>query len=292
MNDYKVALKKADEKYKNQIAFNKKESTIKKVANEVVGRAITMVFGDPKFKDFKYDADKEQFNATLYSTLNDFTMKVQIPVSIAKAKSFKEKLTDSRIVPSVKLNVSKSKLSFNSVSAVANKIKQKQDFDIAKTKNSIESYNEFLRYHSTAPQAKKTKKLLQIAIEKKAYNKAKYSISKLEAFLSKYPKSSFKSEASSKLADLKERARLKAERERKKRESYSAKKSTGQKVCKEGTVVFFLPVTITAYVENVRGDDIQLRISSTERQKINYQGGKLYSGKVIWDKYWEWGSCD
>lgn len=293
MIDYKVAVKKAEEKYKKQIAFNKKESTIKKVANEVVSRAITMVFGDPKFKNFKYDADKEQFNATLYSTLNNFSMKVSIPVPLSKAKKFKAKLTDSRLVPSVKFRVKNGKLVFDSVDVVANKIKQKQDFNIAKSKDSIDSYKEFLRYHPTAPQAKKAKKLLQNAKARDAYNDAKYSISKLESFIKAYPHSNYTSKAKSKLADLKERKRRKEERERKERESYYAKKHTGQKVCKKGRVAFgFVGVKISAYVENVRGDDIQLRISSTEGQSINYQGSKLYSGKVIWDTYYNWGSCD
>jgi hypothetical protein len=293
MIDYKVAVKKVDENYKKQIELNKKESTIKKVANEVVGRAITMVFGDPKFKDFKYNADKEQFNATLYSTLNNFSMKVSIPVSISKAKEFKVKLTDSRLVPSVKFKVKNGKLVFDSVDVVANKIKQKQDFNIAKSKDSVDGYKEFLRYHSSAPQAKEAKKLLQNAIARDAYNDARYSISKLESFIKAYPHSSYTSKAKSKLTDLKERKRRKEERERKERESYYAKKHTGQQVCKKGRVAFgLIGVKISAYVENVRGDDIQLRISSTEGQSIHYQGGKLYSGKVIWDTYYNWGSCD
>ena len=51
-------------------------------------------------------------------------------------------------------------------------------------------------------------------------------------------------------------------------------------------------VTISAYVESVKNDAIQIRINSTEGQSINYNGGSLYQGKVIWDKYYEWKACN
>jgi hypothetical protein len=73
---------------------------------------------------------------------------------------------------------------------------------------------------------------------------------------------------------------------------YNRKKSVGEKVCMSGRVAFgFIGVDISAYVESVSGDRIQLRISDTESQTPNYNGTTLRQGTIIWDDYNNWEPC-
>ena len=98
------------------------------------------------------------------------------------------------------------------------------------------------------------------------------------------------------IAKAKEEARKRAEIRKRKQEealrkAYMARKYVGEKVCKDGRVALFLNITMSAYVESVRGDSIQLRIVDTEGTTPNYKGVSLYPNKIIWDKYYEWRKC-
>ncbi len=57
-------------------------------------------------------------------------------------------------------------------------------------------------------------------------------------------------------------------------------------------MALFLSITITAYVENVSGDNIQLRIADTEGTTPNVKGVSLYKNTLIWDDYTNWYKCD
>jgi hypothetical protein len=107
------------------------------------------------------------------------------------------------------------------------------------------------------------------------------------------------------LSYQKEQARLKKERqeaakrarlaEQKRQEAlqkaYMAHKYVGQKVCKDGRVSLFLNITMSGYVEDVRGENIEIRIANTEGTTPYYNGVTLYPNKIIWDKYYEWRAC-
>ncbi len=71
---------------------------------------------------------------------------------------------------------------------------------------------------------------------------------------------------------------------------YNQKKSVGERVCMSGNSLFW-KTDITAYVESVSGDRIQLRISDTEGQNPNYHGTTLRQGTIIWDDYNNWEPC-
>ncbi len=273
--EYQLKIKELDRsvnlaqmEYDKQVAHNKKESTIKNTANEVVNRAVNMVFGDPRFKNLKYDADKEVFNATLYSTLNDFSMPVKISVPIDNAKKFKEKLLDKRLILSVDFKIVNDKLTFANVAAVTNEIKQKQDFKAAKEKNTIVAYKNYLEYHANAPQAKRARQAI-------ADIKEQHRVRELNR----------KKEAEA-------RAQRAEERRQQEIKAYMKTKHVGDQVCKSGFTALILPITIRAYVEKVNGDNMQLRISDTEGTSPHYNGVTLYKNTLIWDKYHEWKHCN
>jgi hypothetical protein len=94
------------------------------------------------------------------------------------------------------------------------------------------------------------------------------------------------------LQQARERERQEAQARERDRQAYLTPKRVGDKVCKPGSVAFgLLAINISAYVERVEGNRLQLRINSTDGQSVNYDGGPLYQGKVIWDSFSEWKSC-
>jgi len=269
MMTYNHTINLAQRAFYDQVAFNNKPSTVKKITNKVVNQAINMVFGDPKFKNIKYNADKEVFNATLYSTLNNLSMNIEIKTPISKARELKEKLTDNRLVPQVYFQIEDNKLKFKRVEAIENKTRQNRDFSHAVSINSIESYKEFLELHPSSPHSKE----------------AKDKIKKLAK----------KAEEISLMRQKETRARAKkyAENKTKERALYMKEKNVGDRVCKDGRVAFgLIGVTVSAYVEKVIDNSIQLRINSTEGQEIHYNSGRLYTDKILWDKHYEWKHCN
>ncbi|MFH0785695.1 MAG: hypothetical protein V2B20_27625 [Pseudomonadota bacterium] len=76
------------------------------------------------------------------------------------------------------------------------------------------------------------------------------------------------------------------------RRAYLVEKNVGDKVCKDGAVALgIIKVTVTAFVEQKRGDRIQLRIFSTDGQSIQYNGGGLHQDAIIWDDSSSWRVC-
>lgn len=140
-------------------------------------------------------------------------------------------------------------------------------------------------------------------IQENIYKESYHSINKLEKFIGKYPTSLLVENAKSRILSIKEtkkiakveeenRARMKAEKERKLREAFTTKKRMGDKVCMDGTTAIILPITIIAFVENVNGDSIQLRIADTDGTSPHYNGVTLYNNIVIWDKHFNWRHCN
>jgi hypothetical protein len=73
---------------------------------------------------------------------------------------------------------------------------------------------------------------------------------------------------------------------------FSQKKQIGQQVCMYGNSLFE-GVEVKAFVENINGNKIQLRITNLDsiyKEKI-YKGNKIKKGSVIWDYYYNWGEC-
>lgn len=73
---------------------------------------------------------------------------------------------------------------------------------------------------------------------------------------------------------------------------YTKKKSVGEKVCMSGRIALgLIGVKVSAYVESVSGDRIQLRIADTEGQNPHYKDTTLRQGTIIWDDYYNWEPC-
>jgi hypothetical protein len=266
---YRHDVNLAQQEYEEDVLKNKKEPAIRKAANIAASEAMAMIFGDPKFKNLDYNADKELFDATLYSTLNSFSMSVKIPAPISQAKNIKANLLDETLIPSVNLLVENGKLVFNDVAVVTNEIKQEQEYNLALSKDTMLGYKLFLKYYPNSPYSPK----------------AKAAIRKLEELARKKERQ--------RQIVLKERAKKAAMEKQKERDAYMKIKHVGDKICKDGKVAFgLIGVTISAYVEKTNGDKINLRVNSTENQSIYYNGGNLYEGKLLWDDYYEWKHCD
>lgn len=267
MRQYDISLDIADQDYKAQEELFSKNNYREVVYKKAVEVAIRKVLGKPYFKNLKYDADSQLMRATVFSArYPQFYRQASFFVPIKKARSFKDDLILGKIIPLVVLD---NDYNIASVEAVTNKDKIALDFVLSKNKNTVVSFNEFI---------------------------------------AKYPSSSQAKVASKKIAQLKEQAR-KAELERKKRiekeekrrkaekqaerEAYLAKKHVGDSVCKPGRVAFgLIGITISAFVERVDSNRVQLRISSTEGQSIHYNGTLLRNGNLIWDSYDEWKRCN
>lgn len=91
---------------------------------------------------------------------------------------------------------------------------------------------------------------------------------------------------------IKQQQEREAEQKRKIMSSYNERKSIGQLVCLDGKVAFgIIDITISAFVQDISGDNIKLLINDTDGQSVDYQGGRLYSNKEIWDIYTNWRKC-
>jgi len=233
-----------------------------------IEEAIHVKSGNPIIDSVTYNADQGYFDVILKSQRGGFVSKINIPVRLEHAQKFKEILTDRRFEPTVIFHFKN-----NQVKIIG--IEQAKDPDLlVKEKMALES----------------------------AYNSADL----LDSFIKQNPHSIFIRDAQNQLLALEEqgsRVRQQSERdselakknevrERKSREAHYAKKSRGDKVCKSGNTAIILPITITAYVENINGDNIQLRIVDTEGTSPYYNGSTLYRDSIIWDKYYEWEQCD
>lgn len=243
--------------------------------------AMHIKYGNPKINEVTYNADKQVFDILLSSSRNNYSKKVEIPVKLQYAQKFKAILTDKTFTPTVEYRVINGELKFSAITEIKDP---------------------------------------ELLVEESEYNKAyniksnKDSISALYQFISKYPNSTFKASAESRIRELEEEIRLKKEKEdrdrikrekedrerqirieknnERKQQSYYAKKYVGDKVCKDGTTAIILSITITAYVENVNGNNIQLRISDTEGTTPYMNGVTLYKNSLIWDDYSSWYKCN
>ena len=290
MQEYSQKLAAQELRYQKLLKHNSQTQTIAQTASEMANKAMRMIFGDPKFTDVVYDADKEVFSATLYSSSNDLEMRVQIPVSIDKAKKFKTDIMDDKLVPVVRFEVRGNKLHFKSLKIITNEEKIENDLSGAKEKDTPQVYREFLAEYPDYKGKKEVERLLQNAIEKEAYDKAN-TLGELKAFLKKYPHSKYTQKAKNHIQKIEMEKRRKAEAYAKKRAAYNVRKKVGDAVCKDGTTALVLSITMKAYVERVNGDNIQLRIADTEGTSPYYNGVRLYKGTLIWDRYDNWYKC-
>lgn len=255
--------------YSELVRKNKQESVIRDVANQSAKRAINMLFGDPKFKNVKYDADNEQFTADLYSVLNSFSMKVTIPIPINEAKEFKKRINNRLFVPSVQFNVVLGKLKFSNVSVVGNEFRQSKDFDIAKSKDTKFAYYEFIDTHPKSSLSKKAQQRIDEIHE--AEHIARIKAEK----------------------EAKIRAQRAAEARAKEQQAYMKEKFVGNKVCMSGSMAFgFINPTIKGFVESKNGNNIQIRIVDTDGTSPYYNGVELRANLLIWDSYSSWKHCN
>ena len=257
------------EEYKKLVLNNKKESVIIEAANQAAKQAITMLYGDPKFKNVKYDADKEQFTANIYSELNSFSMNVTVPTPIKAAEKFKQSINNRFFVPSVKFSITKNILKFSSMTVVENEFKQEQDFATAKLKGTISAYLNFIKTHPKAPQA-------DIAQQKIDEIHEVQRIARVKA------------ERASK-----ERAKRAADIKAREQKAYMKEKFVGDKVCMSGSMAFgFINPTISGFVEGKNGNNIQIRIADTDGTSPHYNGVTLRANLLIWDSYYSWKHCN
>lgn len=272
-----VANKK--QKYKKilkQLEDNKDINYLK-----LLQKSMHLKYGSPKIINVQYDADNQVFDIRLKSTIGKYNKNIKVPVKIKYAKKFKKLLVDKNFKPTVEFTVKNSQLIFSA-------IKEIKDPELFVEDNAY----------------------------KKAYslNNSEKSVLALQSFISTYPNSSFIFSAKDRITELQKKIKIRKEKQRiaeekrkieeekrrkenekirkRKEDSFYAKKSRGDKVCMDGTVSLFLSITITAYVENTKGNNIQLRIADTEGTNPYVKGVRLYRNTLIWDDYTNWYKCD
>jgi len=265
LDRYNLELEAQKKIYQHMLLQNRKPEIIHQTYEEAASEALVMLLGDPVLSNFQYNADEQIFRGVVQSEFGNFERKVEFFVQREKAKKFKDKLIDTRLIPSITFHIDWPKLIFSDLKIVTNTFKEEQDYALAKKKDTINAYETFIKYHPEAPQIIQAKRRINEIIEKQEKER---------------------------LAQM----NWEIEQDRKRvieRQAYMKSKNVGNLVCKEARILFgFISVTISAYVERISGDDIQIRINSTEGQNINYKGGELYQGKLLWDKYYEWKHCN
>lgn len=279
IKNWESKVEQQKEKHKGRLEYI--QNNTESIYLEFLQKAMHIKYANPKITSVNYDADKQLFNIVIDSVKGNYHQNVQVPVKLQYAQKFKDLLSAKDFQPTVEFLVQNNKLLFQGIKEIKN------------------------------PET-----LVEESEYKKAFNvKGKEeSVVALKQFISKYPNSTFKALAQDRVEKLEAEIRVakeKAAQERAKREveakerekraqaakerkqaSYYAKKSVGDKVCKDGTTALILSITITAYVENVNGNNIQLRIADTEGTTPYYNGVSLYKNTLIWDDYSSWYNCN
>jgi len=261
------AIKKLDI-YKNnklkELNENRKDYKYKdKVYLGIIKKILYIKYRYPKIDNIKYNADGEYLSARLYSVNKKYNENINIPVKIKYAKVFKELLLKVRSNPVIEFRVLNNKLIFDNVKQLNNP---------------------------------------EFSVEKKEFYEC-YKINHFHNFIKKYPNSVFVSKAKEEINAINQKNQKKLEsrksaeiseknNRKRKDKSYSDEKYIGDKVCKDGTTAIILPITITAYVERINGNKIQLRISDTEGTSPYYNGVTLTRNSLVWDNYYTWYRCN
>ena len=232
-----------------------------KIYKQEFEKSLQIILGKPYFKNIKYNADTQMMSGVVFSArLPSFKEKFTIFVSLPEARKFKDDLLDFTLIPMVKMDY---KLNVVTVDVVTNTRKIELDYLDAKKNHTIDAYNYFVNKYPKSSQVNKANRAIQGIREKQRVAKVQRD---------------------------RELAARQKRRERK-RQSYASKKHVGDKLCKDGTTAIILSITITAYVERVNGNNVQLRIADTEGTSPHFNGVTLYKGTLIWDDYSNWYKC-
>jgi len=250
---HRQKLKQYNEKYNKMIEDYKKQEVLKKIAENAIQRAIVMLIGYPFIKEIKYNTEKGAFNIILSSTLNeDFLKSFKIKVPIDKAPDFKKHILNEKIIPVITIKLEGN----NHINAV--------DIDTKINPKKMLDYYQFARNSNT--------------------------VGAYDFFLKEYPDNPYIDtiERSIKRIQKNKNDPVKSERE-KYQALYTKKKQIGNKVCTEEGIV---GVTISAYVTDIRGKKIKLRINDTKGETVRYNGNYINVGSSLWDYYSNWRLCD
>lgn len=70
------------------------------------------------------------------------------------------------------------------------------------------------------------------------------------------------------------------------------RKNLGDSICLSGRIALgIVKVTVKGFVEQINGDNIQIRIADTEGQDVNYKNVSLRPNHIIWDQNGNWIQC-
>lgn len=157
------------EKQKNLNAETLNAQSIQFMHNEnneklkAVGHAVNFLYGSPVIQNANYNADAEEFTIKVSSVSERYSETVVVPVNLAYAPKFKSLLLKSDFSPTILFKYSNSRLIFSG-------IKELQD-----TTNFVEQAE---------------------------FKKASGSVQNLTNFIEKYPNSSFNSQATGEITEL------------------------------------------------------------------------------------------
>ena len=260
-----AALNGAQAQWQQQKERYASEEYRAQVHRAAMEKALSQVLGKPHFKDMRYDADAGAMTATVFSRTSEFSHPVRFKVPLDKARTFKDDLEKGDLVPLITLDADFNVVEFQ---AVTNRSKEELEFKIASDKNTIDSYEDFVRRHPASAKVKTAQARIQSIVAARHQEELARQRRAAEA-------------------EKRQAAERQAERQ-----AYMAAKAVGDLVCKPGKLALGLVnVTIKAYVERVDGNRVQLRISDTQGQTVHYNGVQMRLGALIWDPHYEWKRC-
>ncbi len=263
---YDAQLQQAEQDYLAQQQLFERPDFQAKVRWLAYNEALQRVLGNPYFTELKYDADNQRMHAVVISAqAQDYRQQVSFAVGLEQARSLKQQLQNSELIPALQLD---HKLAVQQVEMVANSNRVELDYLVAVQRDTIDGFTHFMREHPQTEQyqaaAQRKSELIENARRKEE-------------------------ERQRQLAEAERQRQLEREAERR---AYMEPKQLGDLVCKPASLAFgLIKQEISAHVEQVSGDRIQLRIANTGGQSIHYQGVPLYVGGLIWDQYYEWKKC-
>jgi hypothetical protein len=160
MLQHAAQVEVAEKEYQDQVERLSRADVKEKAYADALKRATLTVLGTPRFRNIRYDADKQTMFAELFSvSVPEFRRNVDFKMPLERAKTFKDDMLNGIQIPLVNLN---QELAVVSVETITNTVKIGLEFAVAKQADSVKAYEYFINIHPNSPEAKQAQKRVEV----------------------------------------------------------------------------------------------------------------------------------
>jgi hypothetical protein len=136
LNNYQLTLKQHEQRLKQLEGDQASPQYYRQKLLQAWENLAPTILGNPVLTDIRYDADKQEFLATLRSTVGNFSKEISAPVPLEKAAKLKPDLVSGKLAPKVEFEFPSMSVTWSLVENAALRAKK---FDAATTVGELEN---------------------------------------------------------------------------------------------------------------------------------------------------------